>query len=162
MQSWYYLYMEYEKLIKAISQKTGLALSDTQNTLEAMLKVINDELEAGRSINIPNFGNFEVVAGANIEENIAVIEEEIKPVRNLDIKKIRIPKKILSLIPQHIARQYNIAPVALDNELLTVIMLETDSETIEFISKRTGLKINSLACDIYELEHALDQYNNIQ
>ncbi len=153
--------MEYTKLIETISQKTGLSVTSTQAMLDALLSTLNDEAAAGRAVEITDFGSFEILnePAKNLLEEI-IVDSSLP--KNLDIKKTKLPKKILSLIPQHMAKQYNLAPVALENGQLTIIALgPVDEEIINLLTRRTGLKIECLIGDIYDLEHVWEQYNNL-
>ncbi len=52
--------MNHKELISGVSQKLNLSKAEVENLVSAMVKVISSELNDGKTIGFPNFGNFEV------------------------------------------------------------------------------------------------------
>jgi type IV pilus assembly protein PilB len=82
----------------------------------------------------------------------------------VELTRQTIPKEVLSLIPEHIARLYQAVPVARpDERTLFVAMIDPgDQVALEFIKKRTGLNIVPRLTTQADLNHVLDQYSGIQ
>jgi len=109
----------------------------------------------------------EVVAGKNQQEDIVLeptpsgglIDKTIN-ISYIDLSKAAPPKKILSLLPEHIARHYQVVPVAEKNNQLTIAMIDPeDREAIEFVKKKTGKDLEIKICTQSDLNHVLDQYS---
>lgn len=80
----------------------------------------------------------------------------------IELSKVSVPKKTLALIPEHIARHYQIVPVEEKESKLVVAMIDPeDRETIEFIKKTTGKELDLRICTQSDLNHILDQYSGI-
>ena len=79
-----------------------------------------------------------------------------------DLSNLTVPKKILALIPEHVARHYQAAPIDLKNDKIVVAMIDPeDREAIEFIKKKTGLDLDLRLCTQSDLNHVLDQYSGM-
>ncbi|MEK7627794.1 MAG: GspE/PulE family protein [Patescibacteria group bacterium] len=77
----------------------------------------------------------------------------------VDLKTIKIDFQILSLIPEPIARRNNIVAYSRKGEELEVAMLNTDDlAAIDFIKKKTHLKIQPRLTDDASIRKALKQY----
>lgn len=186
-----------------IAKKTAIPRDEASNILNALQKVISEELSAGRSVNIPGFGNFVTIkypprtirdvrnpakTYLSLEKNKArfrpsqdlkkeilqkpkteeVSFEEVKNQLNnevvnipyVDLSKSTIPKRILNLLPEHIARHYQVVPIEEKNGKLVVAMIDPeDREAIEFVKKKTGLDLDIKICVQSDLNHVLDQYS---
>ncbi len=71
----------------------------------------------------------------------------------------KIETQVLSLIPETIARNYNIIAYKKNKETLEVAMLDVDDlPTIDFIKKKSGLKILPRLTDTTSIKTALIQY----
>jgi type IV pilus assembly protein PilB len=71
----------------------------------------------------------------------------------------KIPYDVLSVIPEPVARHNNIIVYEKDATAISVAVLDTeDIRSIEFIKKKTGLKVNVRITDIDSIKHALRQY----
>jgi type IV pilus assembly protein PilB len=81
----------------------------------------------------------------------------------IDLSKTTIDKKVLSLIPEKVARQYQLAPVGDDGTSLTLAMIDPeDLEAIEIIKKQTGREIIPKITVQSDLNHILDQYSGVE
>lgn len=88
-----------------------------------------------------------------------LIDKEIN-ISYIDLSKTAVPKKILSLIPEHIARHYQIVPIEEIKGRLVVAMIDPeDREAIEFVKKKTGKDLDIRICTQADLNHILDQYS---
>ncbi|MBI2630721.1 type II/IV secretion system protein [Candidatus Nomurabacteria bacterium] len=77
----------------------------------------------------------------------------------VDLTKTKIDFSVLSLIPEPIARNSNIVAYKKDKDSLEVAMLDVDDlPVIDFIKKRSGLKILSRLTDDASIKSVLVQY----
>ncbi len=80
----------------------------------------------------------------------------------LDLSGKNISRDILSYIPEHIAKRFQIVPIEEKNGDLIVSMIDPeDQETIELIKKRTKLPLIVTLCTQDDLNHVIDQYSGI-
>ena len=78
----------------------------------------------------------------------------------VDISKESIPSEILRIIPEPIAKKYKIIAFEKNSQELKVAMLNPeDMQTIDFIRKKTNLKIISCLTTEESIEEALKQYS---
>lgn len=77
----------------------------------------------------------------------------------IDLTKEKIEFSVLSLIPEAIARNYNIVAYQKKSDKLEVAMLDVDDlPVIDFIKKRSGLKILPRLTDDASIKSVLVQY----
>lgn len=190
--------MTTSELIKSIVKKTSIDEAKAKNALANLQKIISEELNAGREVQIPGFGNFILVNypsrtvsnpqdrnkkivtfPANVPKfhphpdfSKAIKESQNNPeIKDLsrgtdiiyqDLSKYAVPKKILAMIPEHWARQYQIIPIEEKDGKLVVGMIDPeDREAIEFIKKKTGKELELRICTQADLTHVLDQYAGV-
>ncbi len=78
----------------------------------------------------------------------------------IDLSKTTVPKRILNLLPEHIARHYQIVPITENENRLVVAMIDPeDREAIEFVKKKTGQELEIKICTQVDLNHVLEQYS---
>jgi len=76
------------------------------------------------------------------KEQIIKLEAYILGIPFVSLEKETIPKEILQIIPEPIARRHNIVAFRKKDKELEVAMLDPDDlQTIEFIKKKSDLKI---------------------
>ena len=81
------------------------------------------------------------------------------PFVNLSSEKEKIDASVLSLIPEPIARNYNIIAYKKSEKGLEVAMLDVDDlPVIDFIKKRSGMKILPRLTDTGSIKSSLVQY----
>jgi type IV pilus assembly protein PilB len=91
-------------------------------------------------------------------------DEFIQPVNvsHIDLTQKKIPKTVLELIPEQIARKYQIAPIEVKGNTLLLAMIDPeDRETIEFVKRKTGLNVERSICTLADLNAVLSQYSAI-
>lgn len=77
----------------------------------------------------------------------------------VNLKDMKVPFEVLSLIPEPIARTHSIIAFKKDGQNLEVAMLDTeDLPAIDSVRKKTGLKIMPRLSDDDSIKHALLQY----
>jgi len=78
----------------------------------------------------------------------------------IDLSKTTVPKKILNLLPEHVARHYQVVPIEEKDGKLVVAMIDPeDREAIEFAKKKSGMDLDIRICTQADLNHVLDQYS---
>lgn len=198
--------MTSSELKKGIAEKTQISIDKVTKTLDTIQQIISHELAAGRSVNIPGFGNFVLIkypprtirdvrnpakTYLSLEKNKARFrpsqdlknillgkkEEEKKVdfksggdqfidkainVKYVDLSKTTVPKKVLNLLPEHIARHYQVVPLEITEGKLVVAMIDPeDREAIEFVKKKTGLDLDIRLCTQSDINHIFDQYSAV-
>ncbi len=93
------------------------------------------------------------------EKEIDRIKAYILGVPFVDLEKKKIPSEVLKIIPEPIARRHNIVAFNQKGDNLEVAMLDPgDLQTVEFIKKKTGLKVLRRATTSESIKNALKQY----
>ncbi|HPN96395.1 MAG TPA: ATPase, T2SS/T4P/T4SS family, partial [Candidatus Moranbacteria bacterium] len=78
----------------------------------------------------------------------------------VDLQKEAIPSDILQVVPEPIARKYKIVAFEKNGQELKVAMLNPeDIQTVEFIKKKSGLKIVICLTTVESIDAALKQYS---
>lgn len=93
------------------------------------------------------------------ETDLRKIEAHVLGIPFISLEKEKVAIEILSLIPEPIARNYNIIAYKKNEKDLEVAMLDVDDlPVIDFIKKRSGLKILPRLTDTASIKSALVQY----
>jgi type IV pilus assembly protein PilB len=141
------MYIEEDKL-KDFMIDSGLV---SRTDLDVAVK---SAVERGMS-----FGDFLVSEGKVSEDELKKVQAYILGIPFIDISDQKIPVDVLSLIPEPIARKNNIIAYQKTDTVLEVAMLDTDDlASIDFIRKKTGLKIQPRLTSTDSLRKALIQY----
>lgn len=97
--------------------------------------------------------------GGISEENLRKIQAYVVGIPFVDLKGQKIPFEILSMIPEPIARRHNSVAFRKTDGGLEVAMLDIDDlEAINFIEKKTQLKILPRLTDTESIKSGLLQY----
>ncbi|MDZ7726611.1 MAG: GspE/PulE family protein [Candidatus Campbellbacteria bacterium] len=97
--------------------------------------------------------------GLITEENLRRVKANILGIPFVDLRNHIIDKETLRLIPEPIARNHNIVAYRKKDDTLQVAMLDADDlAAIDFIKKKTGLKIDARVTTPESIKHALQQY----
>lgn len=101
-----------------------------------------------------------LIGGGKInEDDYRRVLAHVLGVPFIDLKSQKLEFEILSLIPEPIARNHNIVAYARKGESLEVAMLDTDDlSAIDFVKKKTGLKILPRLTNTESMKSALIQY----
>jgi len=101
-----------------------------------------------------------LIKGGKISnENLSRLKAYILGIPFVDLTKETIPKNILQMIPEPIAREHNIVAFKKPDNSLEVAMLDlNDLQTIDFLRKKTGLKILPRLTNQESIKHALQEY----
>ncbi len=104
-------------------------------------------------------GNILLSEGKISETDLKKTEAYVLGIPFVDLSKEKIDFSILSLIPEPIARNYNIVAYKKGEKELEVAMLNVDDlPVIDFIKKRSGLKISARLTDAASIRAVLVQY----
>ena len=97
--------------------------------------------------------------GSVTEDALRRIQAYVFGIPFLNLKNVKIPEDVLSLIPEPIARGHNIIAYKRNSDSLEVAMLDVDDlPAIESVRKTTGLKILPRLTDTEGIKYALIQY----
>jgi type IV pilus assembly protein PilB len=106
-----------------------------------------------------SIGKILVSRGNITEDDLRRIQAYVLGIPFVDLKDQRIDLEFLSIIPEPIARNHNIIAFKRIGDTLEVAMLDTeDLAAIDFIRKKTGLKIMPRLTDNESMKHALLSY----
>ncbi len=106
-----------------------------------------------------NLGNALVSAGKLKASELKRIEAYIIGIPFVNLGTEKIDFDTLSLIPEPIARTNNVIAFKKTDNTLEVAMLDVDDlPTIDFVKKKTGLKIIPVLTDDISIKSALQQY----
>lgn len=95
----------------------------------------------------------------NLSADEDLLDQNIKT-SYLDLSKKTVSKRVLNLLPEHIARYYQIVPIEEKyNKLLVAMIDPEDREAIEFAKKKTGMDLEIYICTQADLNHILEQYS---
>ena len=105
------------------------------------------------------FGNILLSEGKISEADLKRMEAFVLGVPFIDLKNEKIDLSVLSLIPEPIARNYNIISYKKNGNNLEVAMFDIDDlSIIDFIKKHSGFKILPRLTDTISIKNALTQY----
>jgi type IV pilus assembly protein PilB len=100
-----------------------------------------------------------VNSGKMTTDDVRRIKAHILGIPFVDLKDIKIDFDVLSLVPEPVARNYNIVAFRKHNDAVEVAMLDTNDLTaLEFVRKKTGLKVLPRLTDEKSIKNALLQY----
>ncbi|MEN9649198.1 MAG: hypothetical protein RL094_165 [Candidatus Parcubacteria bacterium] len=141
------MFLEPTQLKKFISD-SGLV---TQDDITAAEKVAEEKKQ--------NLGEALVSAGKITEDDYRRIQAYLIGIPFVDLKSQKLEFDVLSLIPEPIARNHNIVAIKKKDNALEVAMLDTDDlSAIDFIKKKTGLKVLPRLTNTESMRAALIQY----
>ena len=97
--------------------------------------------------------------GKITDEELARLKAYILGIPFASLEGEKIDPKVLAVIPEPIAKKHNIVSFKKSGNNLEVAMLDPeDLETIEFIKKKSDLKILPRLTDVSSMKYALAQY----
>lgn len=107
-----------------------------------------------------SIGEILVSEGKISEDEYRKVQAYVLGIPFINLKGQKIDYKVLSIIPEPIARKHNVLAYAKDKDNnLEVAMLDPqDMEAIEFIAKRTGVRIVARLTDTESIKSGLIQY----
>lgn len=106
-----------------------------------------------------SIGDYLVSEGKISDDDLKRVQAYLLGIPFIDVGAQKIPTDVLSIIPEPIARRYNIVAYKKDEKQLEIAMLDTDDlSAIDFIKKKTGLKIIPRLTSTDSIKQALVQY----
>ncbi len=101
-----------------------------------------------------------LISNAKIsEDDFRRVQAKVLAIPFIDLKKEKLEFSVLSLIPEPIARNHNIVAYKKTTDSLEVAMLDpSDLAAIDFVKKKTNLKIFSRLTTTDSIKSALVQY----
>jgi type IV pilus assembly protein PilB len=137
-----------QEKIKEFIISSGLLPKETVNNI--FLKSQKNDI---------SFEDLLIKEGLLSKERIEKIRAYLLGVPFLNLEHEKIPEDVLNLIPEPIARNHQIVPYRKKGDTLEVAMLDPeDLQTLEFIKKKTGLKIEPRLTSSESLENVFKQY----
>ncbi len=107
-----------------------------------------------------DLGELLIKAGKISEDDLRRLEAYILGIPFVNLENEQLDFKILSLVPEPIARSYNIIAFRKTGNELEVAMLDPQNlETIDFIKKRSNLKILPRLTTKKSIQNSLKQYH---
>lgn len=95
--------------------------------------------------------------------NNTSFDTQTEDVAYIDLSQKVIPKDVLEMIPEHIARHYQAVAFDFKNSILSVAMIDPgDQEAIEVIKKRINYPIKRYLATNADINHVLAQYPSVQ
>lgn len=132
-------------------------LLDSGLVNETNLKKAEDSVEKENSFK--NVGDYLIANEIIAEDDLRRIQAYILGIPYIDVGAEKIPGEILATIPEPIARKHNIVAFKKNDDSLEVAMVDTDDlGAIDFIRKKTGLKILPRLTSTDSLKKALINY----
>jgi len=100
-----------------------------------------------------------VKQGAVSEQELLEVFSENSKIPYVSLKKRRIPRDVLLLIPEPIARNHQVIAFEKERDQLKLAMVDpSDLQTIEFIKKKTGFQIEASLVTASDVAEVLKQY----
>ena len=119
-----------------------------------------DKFEKESSSKKKDFGELLIKEGKISEEDLSKLSAYILGIPFVNLENEKIDFKILSFIPEPIARTHNIVSFKKTGNELEVAMLDPENlETIDFIKKKDNLKILPRLTTKNSIKNLLSQYN---
>ena len=132
-------------------------LLDSGLVNEEEIEVAEKEVE--ESEKYKNIGEFFVLTEKIQEDDLRRIEAYILGIPYINVGEEKISREILMTIPEPIARKHNIIAYKKNSDSLEIAMVDTDDlGAIDFIRKKTGLKILPRLTSSQSLKQALLNY----
>ena len=116
-------------------------------------------LKKRRRIKKESIGKTLISEGKISEDDFSRISAYILGIPFVDLNEKRLDLDTLSLIPEPIARKHNLIAFKKTDIELEVAMLDTDDlSEIDFIKKKTGLKILPRLTNVASIKSGILQY----
>jgi type IV pilus assembly protein PilB len=80
----------------------------------------------------------------------------------IDLRQVVVDQNILSTIPRELSLKFQAVTFAKTTDTMSVAMLDPNNvQAIEFIEKKTGLRVSPYMASVDSIKRALDQYQDI-
>ena len=92
------------------------------------------------------------------EELIKALSEQLG-VQYVSLRNYQVDPKVINLVPEELARTYQVLPLfAIENDLTVAMANPLDVLAIDALSRATGMKILPVVCSEDEIREAIDHY----
>ena len=92
------------------------------------------------------------------EELIKALSEQLG-VQYVSLRNYQVDPKVINLVPEELARTYQVVPLfAIENDLTVAMANPLDVLAIDALSRATGMKILPVVCSEDEIREAIDHY----
>lgn len=140
-----------------IDKKVERLLSKSKKVSAEQLKLLKEQAESEKK------SLLDVVTAGNVasEQELAMLYSEENGVPFIDFNAKDIPREILKLIPEHIAKQYRVIifDVEADGGTHLVAMEDPDDvEALDVVQKTLGEKVRPYTATHTNISAGLDQY----
>lgn len=106
-----------------------------------------------------SLSDFLLTSGKAKESEVKRLEAYVLGIPFIGLEKEKISRDILTLIPEPIARKYNVVAYRKNSNDLEIALLDIDNlPAIDFIRKKTGLRIKPRMTDSESIRAVLQQY----
>lgn len=99
------------------------------------------------------------------EEEILKAKGQVLNIPVVDLSDQQIDNKILNILPEEIARSYNLVPFAQNNNEIKIALLNPQDykaiEALDFISRQKNLKFAYYLTSVASFNHVLKEYSNL-
>jgi type IV pilus assembly protein PilB len=136
-----------KKSIESILQKRGLLTPEQVSDLKV------EQINFGRPIE-------ELIEERKLVEpkELAEARADLLGVSYVDLTDLDIPMEVLSLVPQRTASQFIVIPFKKEADSLSVAMADPmDLQVVEFLEKKTKMKIKSFVSEKEAIERAIER-----
>lgn len=117
------------------------------------------KFEAQKKEKNVTLSDFALSLGKVKERDIKRLEAYVLGIPFINLEKEKISREVLQMIPESIARRYNIVAFKKKDKDLEVVMLDIDNlPAIDFVRKKTGLRILPRLTDSESIKALLTQY----
>lgn len=118
-----------------------------------------ERFETERKKNPQTLSEFLLSSGKAKESEVKRLEAYVLGIPFIGLVKEKIDREVLSLIPEPIARKYNVVAYRKQATDLEIALLDIDNlAAIDFIKKKTGLRIKPRMTDSESIKAVLQQY----
>ncbi|PJA64613.1 MAG: hypothetical protein CO159_02120 [Candidatus Portnoybacteria bacterium CG_4_9_14_3_um_filter_40_10] len=141
--------------MQVVQSQLKAFLIDSGLVTETQVKKAEKEAERSKE----KLADVLIKQGMVKQEDIIRLQAYILGIPFVNLEEENIPKEVLSIIPEPIAKKHNIVAFRKIGKNLEVAMLDPgDLQTIEFIKKKAGLKILPRLTSQESIKNVLKQY----
>lgn len=118
-----------------------------------------DQFEVAKQKKEQTLSDYLLSTGKAKESEVKRLEAYVLGIPFIGLTKEKIPADVLSLIPESIARRYNVVAYRKHGTDLEIAALDIDNlPAIDFVKKKTGLRILPRMTDSESIKAVLQQY----
>lgn len=93
------------------------------------------------------------------DQNLGILIANFLKYPFIFLSNVTIPENVFRIVPERLARKYKIVSFAKDAEVIKLAMADPkNSEILQMISKKTGLKVTPYFATERDIENALQAY----